>query len=126
MGKELLCLDLGEGLRVLQALARLDADDGNFGVGRVNAQDRAHPDSRAFVAGVIENPLRSGLHLAQVLDRGGIRDAVPHGLAVAQQVVEGVDTGLGFEEEVGHGRCQVSGVRDQPVTRRFSLYATTS
>ena len=62
---------------------------------------RAFPYSRAgaFVAGVVEDPFRSGLHLAQVLDGCGVGHAVPYGFAVAQEVVEGANIGLGFEEE---------------------------
>ena len=87
---------------VSQALARLDADDGHLGIGCVDAHDGSRADRGALVAGVIEDPFRSRLHLAQILDGGRIRHAVPDGFVVAHEIVEGVDAGLGFEEVVGH------------------------
>ncbi len=120
----LLGLDGVESFRVLEALAGFDAHDGNFGIGWIDACHRARAHCGALIAGVVEDQFRSRLHLAQVLDGCRVGDAVPHGLTVADEIVEGVAVGLGFEEEVAH--TQVSGVRGQPVTRRFSLYAATS
>ena len=38
-----------------------------------------------------------------MLDGRGVGDAVPDGFLVAEEVVKGVDVGLGLEEEAGHG-----------------------
>ena len=61
----------------------------------------------AFVAGVVEDPLRSRFHLAQVLDGCRCGYAVPHGFAIANQIVERINSGLGFEEIVAHGQASV-------------------
>jgi len=53
--------------------------------------------------GVVEDPLCSGFHFAEMLNAGGVGDSVPDGFLVAEKVVEGVDIGLGLEEEAGHG-----------------------
>ena len=99
-----LSFDCGEGLRGFEALADFDLDDGDLGVGGVDALDCAGADGGALVAGVVEDPFRSGFHLAQVLDCGGIGDAVPDGFLVAEEVIEGIHIGLSLEEEEsGHG-----------------------
>jgi hypothetical protein len=108
IGKDLLGLDPVEALRILEARADLDADERDFGVGGVHSGHGAGADGGALVAGVVEDPLGAGLELAQVFDGGGIGDAVPDGLLVAQEVVEAVGGGLGLEEVEGHHRGQCS------------------
>jgi hypothetical protein len=44
-----------------------------------------------------------------VLDGGGIGDSIPDGLLVTKEIIEGVDFGLGFEEEPGHAVSILSG-----------------
>lgn len=103
-GEERLGFEVGERLGLPEALAHFDVDDGDFGAGGIHAEDRAGADGGALVSGVVKDPFGSGLHLAQVLDGSGVGDAIPDSLAVAQEVVEGVDGGFGFEEEAGaHG-----------------------
>jgi len=86
-------------------LAYLYTDNGDLGIGCIDADYGAGANSGAFVACVIEDPLCAGLHLAEVLDSGGIGYAIPVGFFVAQKVVEGIGARLGFEEEVGgHGK----------------------
>jgi len=95
---------LFEGLWRLEALADFDTDNGDLGICSVYADDGAGADGSALVARVIEDPPGAGLHLAEIFDGGGIGDAIPVGFFVAEEVVEGVGVGLGFEEEAGgHG-----------------------
>jgi len=53
---------------------------------------------------VIENPLCARFHFTQILDGGGIADAIPIGFFVAEEVVERVGAGFGLKKkEGGHG-----------------------
>jgi hypothetical protein len=67
-----------------------------------SAHHGAGADGGALVASVVKDPLCARLHLAQVLDGGGVGHAVPHGLLVAKKVIKGVNIGFGLEEEVVH------------------------
>src|ERR1700733_8345346 len=98
-----LCLDFGKSPGVLEALADLHLDNRNLGIAGIDAHHRTGSDSGAFIPGVIEDPLRPGLQFTQMLDCRRVGDAVPSGFLVALEVVEGVDAGLGLEEEVFHG-----------------------
>jgi len=95
--------DGGERLWSLEALAYFDADDGDFGISGVDTGNGASADGGALVASVVEDPFGSGLHLAQMHYSGGVGYAIPCCFLIAQKVVEGIDVGLGLEEEVGHG-----------------------
>ena len=94
-------------LRRLPALTRTM---GTFGSAASTLKDRSCAHRGAFVAGVVEDPLRSFLHLAQILDGRGIRHAVPNGFAVVQQVVEGIDAGFDLKRKKGINSSQF-GVR---------------
>ena len=102
-GEDFFCLDGGERLGVLETLANLDAHHGDFRIAGVDAGDGSCADGCALIAGVVEDPLCSGFHFAEMLNAGGVGDSVPDGFLVAEKVVEGVDIGLGLEEEAGHG-----------------------
>jgi len=108
LGEERFGFNLGEGFGRFETLAHFDFDDGNFGVGGVHAENCAGADGGALVAGVVEDPLRALGHLAQIFDGGGVGDAVPDSLLVAEKVVEGVLVGFGFEEEVAHEKFMIS------------------
>ena len=95
--------DSGERFGCLEALADFDADDGDFGISGVDTGNGASADGGALVASVVEDPFGSGLHLAQMHYSGGVGYAIPCCFLIAQKVVEGIDVGLGLEEEVGHG-----------------------
>jgi len=88
---------------VFEALAGLDLDDGDLRIGGIYADNGSGADGGALVAGVVEDPFGSGLHLAQMHYSGGVGYAIPCCFLIAQKVVEGIDVGLGLEEEVGHG-----------------------
>ena len=92
----------GERLLSLEALDGGDADDGIFGVGCVDGEDLGGADRGFAYVGVIDDELFALLHAAEVEQGLGVGDAVPCGLAVAEEVVVGVLVGFGFEE-VGHG-----------------------
>ena len=102
-GEDFFGLDGGERLGVLETLANLDAHHGDFRIAGVDAGDGSCADGCALIAGVVEDPLCSGFHFAEMLNAGGVGDSVPDGFLVAEKVVEGVDIGLGLEEEAGHG-----------------------
>lgn len=90
-------LDPVERLRCLEAFSHFDANDGDFGIACIHAGHRARAHRAALIAGMVEDPLRAFGHLAQVLDRDGIGDAVPYRFLIAQKIVEGVGVGLGLE-----------------------------
>jgi hypothetical protein len=102
LGEDRLCFDCGEALGCIEALADLDADHGELGISGIHLDYCAGANGGAFVARVVEDPLRSGFHLAEMLHGGWVGYAIPVCLLVAQEVVEGIDIGLGLEEEVGH------------------------
>ena len=97
---------------MFEALACLDADNRDFGVGGIDAEDGACADGGALVAGVVEDPLCARFHFAQMLDGGGVGDAVPDGFFVAEKVVEAINGGLGLEEEEGHVLHRRAGNRE--------------
>ena len=88
---------------MLEAIADFHADDRNLGVPGVNAHHRSSSDSRALVARVVKNPLCSRLHLAKMLHGSRVGHPVPIRLFIPKEIIVGVDAGLCFEEEVGHG-----------------------
>ena len=90
-----------EGLFLLEALAGLDADFGVLGVGGVDGDDFGGADGGFAYVGVVDDEFFAVFHAAEVEEGGGVGDAVPGGLAVADEVVEGVFAGFGLEE-VGH------------------------
>ena len=101
--KQLFRLNGGQRLWVLESLAHLDAHYGHLGVAGVYAEYGSGADRRALFAGVVEDPLRSRFHFAQMLYGCRVGHAIPDGLFVVLEIVEGVDAGLGLEEEIGHG-----------------------
>src|SRR5207248_6030687 len=90
-----------EGFLLLEALDRLDADFGIFGVGGVDGYDFGGADGGFAHIRVVDDEFFAGLHAAEIEQGGGVRDAVPGSFAVAHQVIEGVGGGFGFEE-IGH------------------------
>ncbi len=105
---------LGEGFGTLEGFAGLDADERVLGVGGVDGEDGGEADGDFAGVGVVEDELVAFFEAAEVGEGLGIFDAVPGGFAVADEVVEGVLSGFGLEEE-GHGGisvhgCQVSDV----------------
>ena len=88
--------DFSERLFVFQAFDGSDADLGVFGVGGVDRQDFGRAYGSFADVGVIDHQLFAHLHATQVKQRLVVRDAVPDGFLVAEEVVEGVLVGLGF------------------------------
>jgi hypothetical protein len=99
--------DLGQGLFALEALAGLEADDGGGHFGRGDGRSQFDGDhfggaDRGFAfIGVVDDAHLALFHVAEGDEGLGVLDAVPDGLAVAEEVVVGVLVGFGFEE-VGH------------------------
>src|SRR5271170_751757 len=87
---------------MLQALSRLYAYLGVFGIGGVDGDDFGQSDGGFAYVGMVDDKFFTGLHAAEVEESLGVGDAVPCGLAVADEVVVGVGGGFGFQEE-GHG-----------------------
>ena len=91
--------------RVFSRLRRLPAlrrTSGVLAVGvELDGDDFGEADGGFAGVGVVDDDLLAGLHVAEGDEGLRVLDAVPGGFAVADEVVEGVDVGFGFEE-VGH------------------------
>src|SRR6185437_8296254 len=86
----------------LEAFAGFEADERGFAVGvELDGEDFGEADGGFAGVGVVDDDLLAGLHVAERDERLWVLDAVPGGFAVAEEVVEGVGVGFGFEE-VGH------------------------
>ena len=108
--------EFGEWLFTLEALSSFEADDGIFGVRRVSsdADYLGGADGGLADVGVVDDAVLALLHIAEGDQGLGILDAVPGGFAVAEEIVEGVFVGFGFEK-VRHG---LQGTGSASVSRR--------
>ncbi len=90
--------DIGKRVGLGEARSGFDSDTGNLRIGDVYAGHGGGSYGGAFLAGVINHELVSGLHLAKMFYGDGICDTVPDGFAVALEIGEGVSVRLGFEQ----------------------------
>ncbi len=86
-----------EGLLALESLDGGYADDWVFGIGGVDGYNLGGADGGLADIGVVDDELFARFHVAQVEEGGVVGDAVPGGLAVAEEVVEGVLVGFCLE-----------------------------
>lgn len=104
IAKKLVLLDIGESAWLGQALIGFDENSRIPGIGGVDARDGCCSYGLALFAGMVENQLVSGFHLAQMLQGDGICDAVPDGFAVTLEIGEGIGVRLGFQQIRHRGR----------------------
>src|SRR6266511_2924533 len=95
--------DVGQRGGFTDGLAGGDGHNRDLGIGGIDRDDLGGAGDPALATGGIDDELVSFAHLAQMFDRHGIGDPVPHRLLFLLKLLEGVDLRLGLEQVI-HGK----------------------